>query len=157
MSKPRTPAAARFWRYVQRTRTCWEWTGALNGRGYGQIADTASGKPMKAHRVAWEIHFGRIPDGLYVCHHCDNRRCVRPDHLFLGTHAENMADAAAKGRSARGIFTLDEVRSIRALASSGETIASIAHRQGVNYSTIRRIVRGLTYATPYISEKELAS
>ncbi len=78
---------------------CWLWTGSLFRGGYGQFR---SGPDPAAHRTAWVIAHGSIPDRLYVLHRCDVRCCVNPEHLFLGTHADNMADMVAKGRSPRG-------------------------------------------------------
>lgn len=88
--------AERLWPSVNRTAGCWEWTGPAFRGGYGRVY--FRGRTLYAHRVSWELANGRIPDGLWVLHHCDNPPCVRPDHLFLGTHADNMADMVAKGR-----------------------------------------------------------
>lgn len=92
--------AERFWRSVDKTDAdgCWLWR-CVSGK-YGQF--TVNGRNIGAHRASWAMHFGPIPDGVFVCHRCDNPRCVRPDHLFLGTHGDNMADMVAKGRAAIG-------------------------------------------------------
>lgn len=87
---------------VDESSGCWIWQGGRRGNmGYGAITDR--GKPMSAHRAAWIMYNGQIPDGLLVCHKCDNPRCVNPAHLFLGTHQDNMDDRTAKNRQSQGI------------------------------------------------------
>lgn len=89
-----------FWARVDRTEECWVWNGPrLKGNRYGLLQRHYH--KVYAHRVSWEMHFGPIPNGLFVLHRCDNPPCVRPDHLFLGTQTDNMADMNAKGRHAR--------------------------------------------------------
>jgi hypothetical protein len=89
----------RFWKKVQKTDSCWVWIGGLS-HSYGWMG--INSRHVLAHRISWELHNGPIPDGLYVCHHCDNPPCVRPDHLFLGTHDDNMNDKISKGRQGHG-------------------------------------------------------
>ena len=90
------PARERFWNCVKKSSGCWEWTASCYGEtGYGCFYD---GKAYSAHRYSWVIHFGKIPSGKCVLHRCDNRRCIRPDHLWIGTKKQNSLDMAAKGR-----------------------------------------------------------
>ena len=126
---------------------CWEWTGAKSN-GYGVIGEGRhGGRTFKAHRVAWSLANGEIPAGMDVCHKCDNRACVRVDHLFVGTRRDNMADCVAKGRTARGAqrkntkLTPESVRSIR-IEYETMTQAALAAKYGVAASTIQQVVDG---------------
>lgn len=107
MSITRMTMEERFWWYTANIgaaqNDCWEWRGTLDTGGYGAIRRTGryNGK-MKASRYSWELHYGAIPDGKHILHKCDNRCCVRPDHLFVGTHTDNMRDMTAKGRGKPG-------------------------------------------------------
>jgi hypothetical protein len=134
--------------------TCWRWGGGNKGNGYGSFV--YRGKTWPAHRAAYALFVGEPPKGMDVCHTCDNRECVNPDHLFLGTRADNMADCKAKGRTARGAalgdrrgekgsaakLTWDDVRAIR---SSNEKPKSIAAKYGVTNDNINRIRRHDTW------------
>lgn len=129
---------------------CWEWQGTITRDGYGRL-----GK-QSAHRHSWTIYSGPIPNGMLVCHHCDNRRCVNPGHLFLGTPLDNSRDMVAKGRSPkwngqrRGAgnprANLDEhmVRQIRRLRGR-ITLRELGKKFGVNHSTISDIFQGRTW------------
>lgn len=80
---------------------CWEWLGYIDRYGYGCISHGETNRRLRAHRVSWNIFVGSIPDGVDVLHKCDNRKCVNPNHLFLGSHEDNMRDMAQKGRQAQ--------------------------------------------------------
>lgn len=125
---------------------CWEWTAAKNKRGpisYGQIWD---GEMKLAHRASFEIYCSSIPEGLQVLHRCDNSGCVNPEHLFLGTHGDNMDDKVAKQRQARGITSshakLTEADIIAIRAASSDLLRNLAEQYGVHTSTISRIQSG---------------
>lgn len=90
----------RFWDKVIKGINCWQWTGSTHRReGYGVIR---VGRQILAHRISWILHHGAIPGGMCVLHRCDNPSCTNPDHLFLGTQADNLADMRAKGRQQKG-------------------------------------------------------
>lgn len=124
---------------------CWLWTGFIRKNGYGGVTSRSLGIGL-AHRLSWAVSCGSIPDGLFVCHRCDNRACVNPRHLFLGTQTENMGDCRAKGRTAlgerhgRSKLTSDQVLGIRAAVSAGETQASQAKKFEVSRSAVNLIV-----------------
>jgi len=90
----RKPFHIRFWNRVKKTNKCWLWLGYKDPNGYGNL--NIGGKAYLTHRVSYYIHFGSIPKGMEICHHCDNPSCVNPKHLFLGTHKDNMHDAIKK-------------------------------------------------------------
>ncbi len=116
---PRGTLARRFWAKIEKNGpvvrhelgSCWQWMASVARKGYGQImcAHPTGKRPQRAHRVSWFIHHGALPT-LCVLHRCDNRRCVRPDHLFVGTIADNNADMRDKGRAARLTPTPDGAR-----------------------------------------------
>jgi hypothetical protein len=140
----------RFWRRVRLGDGCWEWQGSTRN-GYGAFSlVTAEGKRcIDAHRFSFMIHRGPIPYGLEVCHHCDNRRCVRPDHFFLGTKADNIRDAARKGRlvgnrtgnSGRPRITRTQLDDLIASRQRGETYSSLEERLGLTRASLHRWVR----------------
>ncbi|MFA5053574.1 MAG: HNH endonuclease [Parcubacteria group bacterium] len=101
-----------------------------------------------AHRFSYELAYGPIPKGMFVCHHCDNRACCNPAHMFLGTNADNMADMATKGRSCKGSksgrakLTEEQVRELKAQRAAGATQVAIAKQYGVSRRAIREILAG---------------
>lgn len=157
-------AEERFWEKVRRggQGECWEWQAAILDTGYGSFS--FNGKSGTAHRASWEIANGPIPDGLWVLHRCDNRKCVRPDHLFLGTQVDNMRDMAAKGRGVppTGLLHWAAVRrgenvggknpnaklddaavlAIKVGLAAGDPTGLVAHLHGVSSTTISLILTG---------------
>ncbi len=127
---------------------CWIWSGASIPSGYGTMTVSA-GVTGYAHRASWEANNGPIPDGLFVCHRCDTPSCVNPDHMFLGTHEDNMRDMRSKGRGVFGerhpsaILSESDVNEIR---SSAEPYGVLANRYGVSKSAISSVRTGKNWS-----------
>jgi hypothetical protein len=137
----RKPLEIRFWDKVNRRGQdeCWYWKGAKNKKGYGLIgAGGDHGKLLKASRVSWIINNGPIPEGMFICHHCDIPSCVNPKHLFIGTAQTNLDDASMKNRMAHKLKEGD-VFDIRKLLSDGAPQQEIASKYGVSNATICKI------------------
>lgn len=144
------PTAARFWNKVDTSGDCWVWIGALNENGYG-VLHNKSGERL-AHRFSYELEHGDgSASGLFILHKCDNPRCVKPAHLFAGTHIDNMTDMRAKGRSSRAPRTPGEahhnakltdaaVKAIRAAHASGLKFKDIAAQHGISVGNAERVV-----------------
>jgi hypothetical protein len=142
---------ARFKFYTKKTKKCWIWVGGHTQRGRPQIRVGGSKKQVYAHRWTYERFLGPIPEGLYVCHKCDNPSCVRPSHLFLGTQDDNMKDMVSKGRqnrpkgesNGRAVLTEKQVLYIRRVYRKGRGKyggCGLARRFGINAVTIRNII-----------------
>jgi hypothetical protein len=156
----------RFWSKVEVTSSCWLWRGSLNHGGYGAL--NIQGKMVYAHRFSYELHHGLIPTSLLVCHTCDIRCCVNPDHFFLGTIADNLRDMRDKGRQAKGdrhgqrthperrpfgersgtarLTAVDVIEIRRLYATNRFTQAELGIRFSVSGAHIGQIVRAIRWA-----------
>lgn len=150
---PADLAEARFWAKVHRRSTseCWNWTGYVSRDGYGSFRVQSRGLVENAHRFSYRLRHGEPPAGAVICHTCDNRRCVNPDHLWAGSIADNTADRDGKGRQARGErhrsakLRESDIEPIRRLSARGERPEEIAEMYAVNQATIRDILAGRTW------------
>lgn len=127
---------------------CWSWGGAGKGNGYGNV--NVLGRTTGAHRVSYQLFVGDIPDGMDVCHKCDNRWCVNPRHLFVGSRSTNMKDMKLKGRGAGGNrkhLKETHIQEIRRRLNAGARPRDVAEQMGVNYSTVTAIARGSSYVS----------
>lgn len=140
-----------------RETNCIEWKRYIRPNGYGYIS--VGNVSVSVHRLAYEVWTGPIPEGMLVCHRCDNRRCINPAHLFLGSHSDNSRDAVSKGRfpthrpprlsgasHPQAKLTDEEVRQIRRRLHAGESGVVLARQYGVTPTQISRIKRGVSRA-----------
>jgi hypothetical protein len=149
--------AERFWKKVQKGPECWLWVGSKHRHGYGVMRISGGGKTglpqktNKAHRLAWSLTHGPVPVGMSVLHRCDVRNCCNPEHLFLGTQADNVADMYAKGRANNvgavgervwsAKLTAAQVIEIRKRTSS----IALAEEYGISYRHMRQIQSGVRW------------
>ena len=132
---------------------CWLWDAGYSSTGYGAIR--VKGKQVGAHRVAHELYIGPIPDGMHVCHVCDNRACVNPDHLWLGTSAENAVDKSQKGRAVLGTkhpkskLTENQVLEI---LKDDRPASYVAQKYGVSRQIVWRIKTGKNW--PHLTRSD---
>ena len=140
----------RFWEKVDKVSSpdgCWLWTAGVSSMGYGQINQGGKhGTHIAAHKLSWQLVNGPRPDNLFLCHTCDNRRCVNPDHLFLGTQKDNIQDAVRKGRKPHGEghplarWTERDIIEMFAMQKRGAKQSEIARRFGTAQSNINIIL-----------------
>lgn len=153
MGVPHTKESILKKKVIQQPNGCWEWKGSFYQNGYGAVS--YQNKPCKAHRLTYILFNGPIAEGLQVCHKCDNKKCVNPSHLFLGTHQDNMDDCVNKGRRPRGEKTgrasLNAERARFIVANKEKIIADFEYRKklalefGVGQETIFLVAKRLSW------------
>lgn len=157
---------ARFWSKVRTSATCWEWTASKRAKGYGAFVWAGpSGEVVqgRAHRYSWMLHRGAIPAGACVLHTCDNPACVNPEHLWLGSKADNNRDMCMKGRHVSGgthcgrgnykigeqhhnaKLTSDAVNKLREDRKAGLSFSQLAKKYGIALSTAFRTAKGISW------------
>lgn len=152
---PRAPLAKRFWSKVDMSGgpdACWTWMATKDTAGYGRIMKTKGTTRLSAHRVAYELTYGPIPDDMCVCHACDNPPCCNPAHLWLGTSRENIADRQMKGRQSKhegrpgARITMEIAARIREeYAAGGITHRGLGKKYGLERSSITYIISRKTW------------
>lgn len=146
-----TSIKTRFLEKVEKTSTCWIWKAGLTSNGYGKFR--IGSRSWIAHRASYELFKGEIPNGMFVCHTCDNPKCVRPGHLFLGTPQDNSSDMVKKGRQARIIgeahhhhsLTLDQANKIREMEEFGYLRKEIASTFDTSLALVCLVVNNKRY------------
>jgi hypothetical protein len=144
----KNPLFERFIAKVKLSQNCWEWQGCIQGDGYGSIR--IDGTTQLAHRVSYRLFIGEIPDSLFVCHRCDNRKCVNPSHFFLGSNDQNIQDKVTKNRQwkplgeldPKAILTKEDVIKIRSLLKEGIKPLNLAEQFRISRSAIYHIKNG---------------
>lgn len=139
---------ARFWSWVRLgdEEDCWLWIGTLHNKGYGLFG--VDGRIQRCHRIAYELENGPIPDGMLVCHSCDNRDCVNPAHLWLGTAQDNTTDMVRKGRHGGVRFDSEMVRWIRKVHVFGSAewgVNGLSRKIGCSQNAVWRVVKRSTW------------
>lgn len=138
---------------IETTDSCWEWTGSLSAGGYSQLQ--IDGEKFYAHRISYRLFHGPIEPGRYVCHKCDNKKCINPMHLYAGLPEENTEDAMERGELKEYVadgnpaakLTADEAKDAYERVQDGESQASVARDLGVTKSCIWTVVHGKTWAS----------
>ena len=128
---------------------CWWWTGHCTGKGYGEFK--WKGKNWGTHRASWTLHNGEIPEGMHVLHHCDNRKCVNPEHLYLGTNQQNVDDREIRGRGLTGrpgrkpLFTIEQVNRMQELVAHKVPQTKVAEMFGISQPSLWAIIHKKSY------------